>query len=281
MIDMNPGDMSCIYSTLKYISNHAHRYQQTAVITFDQPLYWKAMTIVSSENDRNTLSGALIRLGGFHCVMSYLGCIGQLMSGSGLKELLETVYASNTVPHMLSGKAVSRALRGHFLAGNAICSLLMRQCEGDGMKESESNENERDDETNRKADAPKNELVGLYEKLTSGDIDLESLYSNDCLADKYLAYQSKCRNLSQYPTSALWIQYLEMIDILRTFITAEHTGNWDLGLKSLRDMLPFFAAAGHNLYLRSVYLYLQCMQNLPVSHPEVYASFNPFPNDKF
>ena len=81
MIDMNPGDMSCIYSTLKYISNHAHRYQQTAVITFDQPLYWKAMTIVSCENDRNTLSGAIIRLGGFHCVMSYLGCIGQLMSG--------------------------------------------------------------------------------------------------------------------------------------------------------------------------------------------------------
>ena len=67
MIDMNPGDMSCIYSTLKYISNHARRYQQTAVITFDQPLYWKAMTIVSSENDGNTLSDVIVRLGGFHC----------------------------------------------------------------------------------------------------------------------------------------------------------------------------------------------------------------------
>jgi hypothetical protein len=28
------------------------------------------------------------------------------MSGSGLKELLETVYAGNSVTHMLSGKAV-------------------------------------------------------------------------------------------------------------------------------------------------------------------------------
>ena len=170
-------------------------------------------------------------------------------------------------------KSSFQSIKGTFLSRDAICSLLMRQCEGDGIKESERSENENVNETDRKADAPKNELLGLYEKLTSGDIDLESLYSNDYLADKYLEYQSKCRNLSQYPTSALWIQYLKMIDILRTFITAERTGNWDLGLKSLRDMLPFFAAAGHNLYLRSVYLYLQCMQNLHVSNPEVYASF--------
>ena len=34
-------------------------------------------------------------------------------------ELLETVYASNTVSHILSGKAVARAVRGHFLVGAA------------------------------------------------------------------------------------------------------------------------------------------------------------------
>ena len=56
--------------------------------------------------------------------MSLLGCIGHLMQGSGLTELLETVYASNAVVHMLNVKAVARALRGHFLVENALYALL-------------------------------------------------------------------------------------------------------------------------------------------------------------
>ncbi|XP_053398129.1 uncharacterized protein LOC123551553 [Mercenaria mercenaria] len=127
MTDMSPGDMSCIYTTLQYIGNHAKRYNQTAIVTFDQPLYWKAMTVVANENTYSLLKAILVRLGGFHCIMSFLGCIGQLMSGSGLSELLETIYAPNTIPHMMSGRAVSRAVRAHFLASNALNVLLMRQ----------------------------------------------------------------------------------------------------------------------------------------------------------
>ena len=93
MIDMDPTDMSCIYTTLQYISSHAQRYQQTAVITFDQPLYWKAATIVSCGSDNTLVKDIIVRLCGFYCIMSYLGCVGQFMSGSGLNELFETVYA--------------------------------------------------------------------------------------------------------------------------------------------------------------------------------------------
>ena len=46
------------------------------------------------------------------------------MSGSGIEELLECVYASNTVGHMLSGKAVQRAFRGHLLVENALNAIL-------------------------------------------------------------------------------------------------------------------------------------------------------------
>ena len=42
--------------------------------------------------------------------------VGQaIVNDSGLKEVLEKVYAENAVMHMLSGKAVSRAVRGHLL----------------------------------------------------------------------------------------------------------------------------------------------------------------------
>ena len=43
MIDLNPSDLSCIYSTLKFICKEASRYQKPPVVTFDQPLYWKAV----------------------------------------------------------------------------------------------------------------------------------------------------------------------------------------------------------------------------------------------
>ena len=35
------------------------------------------------------------------------------------------IYAPNTVVHMLSGKAISRALRGHFLVDAALNGLII------------------------------------------------------------------------------------------------------------------------------------------------------------
>ena len=57
--------------------------------------------------------------------MSFLGSIGHLMRGSGLQELLEVIYASNSVGHMLSGKAISRAVRGHLLVDAALNTMLV------------------------------------------------------------------------------------------------------------------------------------------------------------
>ncbi|CAC5372535.1 unnamed protein product [Mytilus coruscus] len=115
MIDLNPSDLSCIYSTLTFICKEAHRYQKPPVVTFDQPLYWKALCIVINEKTESYLKQIVLRLGGFHTEMSFLGSISRLMAGSGLHEVLETVYASNGVNHMLSGKAVSRAVRGFMM----------------------------------------------------------------------------------------------------------------------------------------------------------------------
>ena len=39
MIDMDPGDMLCIYTTLSFVSKHACEYEQPAIVTFNQRLY--------------------------------------------------------------------------------------------------------------------------------------------------------------------------------------------------------------------------------------------------
>lgn len=66
-----------------------------------------------------------MRLGGFHIQMRYLEATGNIMSGSGLAELLEVVYASNAVSHVLSSKAVARAVRGHLLDSGTLHVLLI------------------------------------------------------------------------------------------------------------------------------------------------------------
>ena len=64
-----------------------------------------------------------------------------------------------------------------------------------------------------------------------------------------------------------------MIDILKQFIKAEREGNWSLHLHSMARMLPFFAASGHDLYTKSAYIYLQNMEKLSISHPNVHRLF--------
>ena len=124
MIDMDPTNMSCIYPTLKFVEAQCKLQHTTPIITFDQPLWWKAQLIVESEPPDSELRSIILRLSGFHAEMSFLGFIDSIMSGSGIKELLECVYAANTVGHMLSGKAVQRAFRAHLLVENALNAIL-------------------------------------------------------------------------------------------------------------------------------------------------------------
>jgi hypothetical protein len=68
--------------------------------------------------------------------------------------------------------------------------------------------------------------------------------------------------LSKSRTAKLWLQYMKMVDILLTFIQAERTGDWPLHMSCLEKMSPFLAAAGHNLYTKSINVYLDKMSKL-------------------
>lgn len=95
IIDMDPTNMTCIFSTLSFIENQANKLQiDTPVVTFDQPLWIKAMEIIN-------------------------GSIGTLMSCSGLAAALETTYGPVSIKHMLSGKFIAMFLRANFLTKTA------------------------------------------------------------------------------------------------------------------------------------------------------------------
>jgi len=116
--------------------------------------------------------------------------------------------------------------------------------------------------------------LNLFDGVLAGEISVE----NACKAEVVLriqeqlnAYTDKLRQTSR--TAQLWIQYMEMVELLRTFVKAERTGNWQLHFSTLKQMLPYFTAAGHNMYAKSVYLYLADMQKLSTTNPELYEYF--------
>ena len=64
-----------------------------------------------------------------------------------------------------------------------------------------------------------------------------------------------------------------MVDILHAFIKAECIGDWSLHLQTCEAMLPYLASSGHNLYTKSLCLYLQYMHELEENNSDVFKAF--------
>jgi hypothetical protein len=215
-------------------------------VTFDQPLYIKAAEIVASSQD---LDKVIVRLGGFHLLMSYLGSIGHIMTGSGLAELWETVYAKGSVIHMLSGHAFSRALRAHILTLAALIGVLM---DTPGTLDS----------------IDKQHLGNLYTALLQQEQNATDIAEDECV--KHLSQiisQLLDHAASQSKTGKLWVQYIRQVILLLHFIRAEMTGDWKHHLSCVREIIPHFHAAGHLPYAKSARLYLQKMEALEQTMP--------------
>ena len=121
MIYLKAIDETCVFSTMDFIVGQAKKYNADPILTFDQPLYQKVYEKQWKESENSALKRIVLRLGELHTCMSFLGSIGHSMSSSGLREVLETICRSDTVPYMLSGAVISRAFRGHLIF--QVCSM--------------------------------------------------------------------------------------------------------------------------------------------------------------
>jgi hypothetical protein len=91
LIDLSASSDSCVFSTLTFLAEQAIRYNKNPIVTFDQPLYWKAMMIIANSDDSSPIRQTVLKLGGFHTLVSFIGCIGHIMEGLGLQDLLNLV----------------------------------------------------------------------------------------------------------------------------------------------------------------------------------------------
>jgi hypothetical protein len=97
----------------------------------------------------------------------------------------------------------------------------------------------------------------------------------DCVKELTQKFKDQLQHFrSLGPTAKLWSQYFEMVTLMITFIDAERSGDWDLHLKSIHEMLPYFHSSGHYLYAKCSHLYLQDMIDLEhTMPPEEFQSF--------
>jgi len=63
---MYSGDKSCIVSTLDFVCNNAMKHNLPTIVTFYQPLYWKAAEIIIDAPQSSHLKGIVLMLGCFH-----------------------------------------------------------------------------------------------------------------------------------------------------------------------------------------------------------------------
>lgn len=259
MIDMYSGDKTCILSTLEFLYSVASEHHFIPVVTFDQPLFWKASNIISDSPPGSHLRNIVLLLGNFHTFMNLLITIGTLMNGTGLKEILEVVYGENAVCHMLSGKSVQRAFRGHLLVDKCLSKIITSEI---------ATESETFAELIAEAEV-------IYTSLANNLITCETASASQILGRLQQHVEERKSDLSsRSKTSALWLNYQNMLQVARLLVMADRTGSWSMHLHAVCEAIPIFAAAGHYNYLKSAHLYLQNMTQLHITHPELSEKFH-------
>ena len=140
-----------------------------------------------------------VLFGGFHQLMSLLGSIGKVLEGSAWRSALETKYSPVTVDHMFTGKAYSRAVRGHTLCASAVQSLILEEF------------------WSTLGAVDQLELQKYYES------DEPSIFANEELAIKLTTWmETKCKELSNSSrTSAFWLNHVKYVYLVQEFIRAE------------------------------------------------------------
>ena len=206
---------------------------------------------------------------------------------NGTSELFQVVHSSATAVHMLSGDAYVRALRAHFLVQSVLTPIILQFISPLSLIEQlstydverkylcytgNSNDKQFPDEISKYVDA--NDIEELHTLVEQIEQDKDTTLTSEASL-KFCRAIAKCKEyLSENSRIAkLFIQYIHYINIVKQFIRAGHTGNWQNYLMVVCQILNLFSAAAHFQYAKSARLYLQLMDEPPIDFPWLYNLF--------
>ena len=126
LIDAPPSHPDTIVTTLDYCKNYSQSLGMNTVhITLDMQLYMVAIQVKWSDPEK--WATLVIHPGEMHCFMSFLGCIGKLMRGSGLEELIGAAFSGLT--GILNGKNcwVTSCIKREVYPHLTMCQSFLRR----------------------------------------------------------------------------------------------------------------------------------------------------------
>ena len=153
---------------------------------------------------------------------------------------------------------------------NASSAAVVSEPISDSTTSENNSESEKANEVNSETSDAIDDLKQLYNKALTGDKswkEVNSSESMEMITNKISTFKEK---LKDSRTARLWLQYLDMTQIMRFFIWSERVGDWKLGIKSQLEMLPYLVGSGHYLYTSSLSIYINRMIDLSISKPEIY-----------
>lgn len=248
MVNNPATDLNTIYTVLSYSKNKCKDFDQKKIfVTFDQSLYIKAREIVANyeKSPTENLNSIIVRLGGFHLLMSFMGCIGHVMSGSGLSTILSKIYAKKTVEKILEGHMYNRSVRAFTLINTALANHLLKDMEKSSFRLSTQ------------------EFDFITTSLPLHDDALKERVFDDKFSSihgKFCSFVDEVEKRG--PTAKLWVQLFKMTTLIKQLLESEKSANWKLQIDTIQKMIPFFHVSGHLHYAESAHLYLQDMLNI-------------------
>ena len=115
MINLKSTDPVYFLSTMNFLAIQFSQHNMVPILTFNQPLYSKSISTNEHQDESSTHKKIVLRIGGFHQMMSFTGSIGYIMQGHELQTLFELIYAVGSINAVLCSKEISRVTQAQLL----------------------------------------------------------------------------------------------------------------------------------------------------------------------
>ena len=262
-IDASTSDISTINQVLHRCLKIKDSLNLPSIVcVFDEAIYAKAVEI--KWRNPEMFSSRVIMLGIFHTLMMFLGIIGKRFGDAGYRDILvqSEIIAEGSVDRALTGKMYNRSVRAVKLTYEALSRILVEKLEL-----------ESDSEFAAVISNLKEEIIHFNESLSDDGLDI--LLNSENLKIYNERYIDFMDNLKSHggELALFWISFIEMAQILLNILYATRSGNWELLLESLKDVVPYTFAYDNVNYARYLTCMIGEMSELEQTHPEVYQAF--------
>ena len=186
------------------------------------------------------------------------------------------IYAPKTVEQILSGKAISRAVRAHLLLDAVLNGLLLSKSKdvrlpcAAGVEQNDAESSDKTPCTNsdlKAAESLYDELVAMTKAPRKWRMTKPLQGSKPSATATWKHWRKTQRPVFGYNTST-WHGFS---------VSSSEPNGWATGITILklyrRCFRRYLAASGHSLYAKSASIYISSMSNLPNDHPVVHQYF--------